>query len=117
MSGVRCRLARTGVAFTEMWIHPYDSVDTVIFGRRSFEGHLRVHSEEGRKLDDPKYLRESSHWLDRIQKICLSRSLKKTQWQNSRIMSGELGEVVAALRAEPGMDILLDGGPCIMRRS
>jgi dihydrofolate reductase len=101
-------------AWKEMWSNRYDSVDTVIFGRRSFEGHQKVHSEVARKPDDPKYLFEYSRWLDRSQKIVLSHSIKKTDWQNSRIMSGDLNEIVARLKAEPGKDIIVDGGPSLV---
>ena len=101
-------------AWKEMWSNRYDSVDTVIFGRRSFEGHLNVHSEAARKPGDPWYMFEYSRWLDRCQKICLSHSIKNTDWQNSRIMSGDLNEIVANLRSEPGKDIILDGGPSLV---
>ena len=87
--------------FTEMWVKRYRSVDTVVMGRRSFEGHLRVHSEAARKPEDPEYMFEYSRWLDRVQKICLSHLLKETKWQNSRIMSGDLGEIIAELKAQP----------------
>ncbi len=104
-----------GLAFTDMWINRYESVDTVVFGRRSFEDHLNFHSEAARRPDDPKYLFEFSRWLDRCQKVVLSNHMKKTEWQNSRIMSGPLDELVGKLRAEPGRDIIVDGGPSLVQ--
>lgn len=101
-------------AWKEMWSNRYDSVDLVIFGRRSFEGHIHVHSEAARKPDDPWYMFDYSRWLDRVQKICLSRTIKKTNWQNSRIMSGDLKEIVMRLKEEPGKDIIVDGGPALV---
>ena len=101
-------------AWKEMWSSRYGSVDLVIFGRRSFEGHRSVHSEVARKPSDPWYMFDYSRWLDRVQKICLSRTITKTDWQNSRIMSGDLKEIVARLRKEPGKDIILDGGPALV---
>jgi len=103
-----------GEAWKEMWSNRYDSVDTVIFGRRSFEGHLHTHTEAARKPNDSKYLFDYSRWLDRCQKIVLSHSMKETNWQNSRIMSGNLDEIVAGLREEPGKDIIVDGGPSLV---
>jgi len=29
-----------GEGFTDMWIKRYDSVDTILYGRKSYEGHL-----------------------------------------------------------------------------
>jgi ATP-dependent Clp protease ATP-binding subunit ClpA len=56
----------------------------------------------------------SRAFLDRIQKIVLSRSLKKTEWQNSRIMKGNLNRIVARLKREQGKDIIVDAGPSQM---
>jgi dihydrofolate reductase len=99
----------------ELWANRYDSVDTVVFGRRAFEDHLHYHSEAARKPDDPKYLFEFSRFLDRTQKVVLSHWMKVTEWQNSRIMSGDLAEIVSTLREEPGKDIIVDGGPSVVQ--
>ncbi|MDG6989807.1 MAG: dihydrofolate reductase family protein [Nitrososphaerota archaeon] len=101
--------------WTDMWASHYDSVDTVVFGRRAFEDHLNYHSEAARKPGDPKYLYEFSRWLDGCQKVCLSHFMKETKWQNSRIMSGELSEVISTLKNEPGKDIIVDGGPSVVQ--
>ena len=101
-------------AWKEMWSNRYDSVDLVIFGRRSFEGHRDVHSEATRKPDDPWYMFDYSRWLDRVQKIVLSNTLKETRWENSRIMSGDLKEIIPRLKQEPGKDIILEGGPALV---
>ena len=94
---------------------PYDNVDTVVFGRRSFEGHLKVHSLAARKASDQEFWFDYSRFLERCQKIVLSHSLKKTAWRNSRIMKGDLGRVVSRLRREPGKDIIVDGGPSLVQ--
>ena len=75
-------------AWKEMWSTRYGSVDTVVFGRRSYESHLSVHRESARLPTDPKYMFEYSRWLDRVQKVVLSRTIGKTDWPNSRVMSG-----------------------------
>ena len=97
-----------------LWSDRYDSVDTVIFGRRSFEGHVRVHRLEARKPDDPWYMFDYSRYLDRVQKVVLSHSLKETDWQNTRFLSGPLEEIVAQLKSEPGKNIMVDGGPTLV---
>jgi dihydrofolate reductase len=104
-----------GEGFKEMWISRYESVDTVVFGRRAFEDHVNVHSEMARKPDDPPYLFEFSRWLDRTRKVVLSHHMKQAEWQNSVIMSGPLEEVFVKLKAEPGQDIIVDGGPSIVQ--
>jgi len=104
-----------GEGFTDMWIKRYDSVDTILYGRRSYEGHVAVHSESARKPSDPEYLFEFSRFLGRSQKIVLSHFLKKTEWQNSRIMRGDLKRIVARLKREPGKDIIVDAGPSLVQ--
>ena len=101
-------------AWKDMWSNRYDDVDAVIFGRRSFEGHYAVHREVARKPSDPKYMFDYSRWLDRVQKVVVSHSVKETDWQNTRIMSGDLSDIVARLKAEPGKDIIVDGGPSLV---
>src|SRR5690348_8783895 len=54
-----------GEGFREMWINRYHSVDTILYGRRSYEGHLAVHSERAREPSDPEYMFEFSRFLDR----------------------------------------------------
>lgn len=39
----------------EMWISRYDSVDTIVFGRRSYEGHAQVHALANRKKTDQEF--------------------------------------------------------------
>ncbi len=98
-----------------LWSDRYDSVDTVVFGRRSFEGHAQVHREATRKPDDPWYMFEYSRWLDRCNKVVISSTIKETDWQPTRIMSGPLEEIVAKLKSEPGKNILVDGGPALVK--
>ena len=114
-SGSDVQSEQPGEGFVEMWINRYDSVDTILYGRRSYEGHLAYHSESARKESDPKYLFEFSRFLDRTQKIVLSHSLKKTEWQNSRIMKGSLNRIVTRLKREHGKDIIVDAGPSLVQ--
>jgi dihydrofolate reductase len=99
----------------QMWLNRIDDVTTVIMGRRSFLGHARVWTEKARKPSDPKYLHDYSRYLDRVEKICLSRRLKSTKWQNSRIMKGDLSKIVAKLKREKGGNIIAEGGPALIR--
>jgi len=101
--------------FQLFWVDRYDEVDTVVMGRRSWEGHRDVHSEANRKPTDPKYMFEYSRWLDRVEKVVLSRTLRKVDWQNSRLLKGDLSRIIAKLKQEPGKDIIVEGGPALVR--
>jgi dihydrofolate reductase len=99
----------------EMWLNRFDDVTTVIMGRRSFLGHQKVWSEKARKKTDPQYLWDYSRYLDGVEKICLSNRLKKTDWENSRILKGDLAKIVAKLKKEKGGNIIAEGGPAVVR--
>jgi dihydrofolate reductase len=90
--------------FRHMWYDRFDDVTTVIMGRRSFLGHQRTWSEKARKPGESNWLLEYRRYLDRVEKICLSHRLKSTDWENSRI-----------LRREKGGNIMLEGGPAVIR--
>jgi dihydrofolate reductase len=95
----------------KMWLDRFDDVTTVIMGRRSFVGHRRVWTEKARKPTDAQYLVEYSRWLDKVQKVCLSKTLKSTDWENTRILKGDLSKIVAKLKKEKGGNIIAEGGP------
>ena len=74
----------------------------------------RVFLAVGKFSDGPYYMLDYCRFLERARKIVISNSIKKTDWQNSQIMSGDLKEIVATLKAEPGKDIILEGGPSLV---
>jgi dihydrofolate reductase len=100
--------------FQKMWTDRYDDVTTVVMGRRSFVGHNRVHSLKGRKPDAPKFMWDYSRFLERVDKVCLSHRLKKLDWENSRVLKGDLAKILAKLKAEKGGNIIVEGGPRIV---
>jgi dihydrofolate reductase len=97
--------------FQKMWTDRYSDVTTVVMGRRSFLGHLRVHSLKARKPKDPKFMFDYSRFLDQVDKVCLSHRLKKLDWENSRLLKGDLKKIVAKLKREKGGNIIIEGGP------
>ena len=98
-----------------MWLDRFEDVTTVVMGRRSFLGHRRVWTEKARSPKDPKYLLDYARWLDRVEKVCLSRTLKTPGWENARIMKGDLSGIVARLQGENGGNIILEGGPRLIQ--
>jgi dihydrofolate reductase len=93
------------------WLSRFDDVTTVVMGRRSFLGHRKDWTEKARSPSDPRYAIEYSRWLDQVDKVCLSNRLASPGWDNSRIMSGDLSEIVAKLKRENGGNIIAEGGP------
>jgi dihydrofolate reductase len=99
----------------EFWFNRFDDVTTVIMGRRSFLGHRRVWSEKARKKGDPQFMWDYSRFMDKVEKVCLSHRLKSTDWENTRIMKGDLSKIVAKLKKERGGNIIVEGGPRLVQ--
>jgi dihydrofolate reductase len=90
----------------EMWLNRFDDVTT---------GHRDYWTEKARKPTDPEHYFDYSRWLDKVDKVCLSNRLKSPEWENSRIMKGDLSKIVARLKREKGGNIIADGGPRLIR--
>lgn len=101
--------------FRHMWFDRFDDVTTVVMGRRSFLGHQETWSEKALKPGEPDWLLEYRRYLDRVEKVCLSNRLESTDWENSRILGGDLAEILTRLKGENGGNVLVEGGPAVVR--
>ncbi|MFZ0891434.1 MAG: dihydrofolate reductase family protein [Thermoplasmata archaeon] len=103
-------------AFQEMWIDRYDSVDTLLFGKTAYETHFAYWTPSKRTAKDPPFIHDFSRWKEAVPKVVISNSLKKAEWNNTRVMKGDLAGIVAKLKKEPGKDMILEGGPNITQQ-
>lgn len=81
--------------------------DTILVGRVNYEG---FQSYWPRVKDDPKASRddiEISRWLDDVEKLVFSRTLRQVTWKNARLATADAAEEVAALKRAPGKDIII----------
>ncbi|HEY2916776.1 MAG TPA: dihydrofolate reductase family protein [Candidatus Limnocylindrales bacterium] len=102
--------------FRNLWYDRFDDVTTVVMGRRSFLGHQRTWSEQALDPTEPAWLLEYRRYLDRVDKVCLSNKLTATDWEHSRILGGDLGDILEKLRRErQGGNIMVEGGPAVVR--
>jgi dihydrofolate reductase len=108
-SGVTSKIADP--FFQEMWIDRYNSVDTLLFGRRAYDAHHAFWPVSKRSPSDPEFMFDFSRWKDKVQKIVISNNLTKAEWENSRVVNGDLAKIVSRLKREPGKDMILEGGP------
>ena len=52
--------------------------------------------------------------MNTVEKVVVSASLDETNWQNSRVVSGDLDDVIADLKSRPGKDVLINGSPSLV---
>lgn len=89
---------------------------TVLLGRKNYQGFgyywPAVAQDE---TADPRD-RAFSRWLNAVEKIVFSSTLKVPTWENSRIVNTDPAAVVEALRQQPGGDILVLASGSIIKR-
>jgi dihydrofolate reductase len=106
------------------WAAPYAAMASVgesfsnagalLLGRRTYEDFYSVWP----KRPDSPY----SAYLDNIQKYVASRTLEEPlPWKNSALLQGDAADAVAALKKEPGKDLIIMGSgdliQSLMRRN
>ena len=93
----------------------WDSVDTLLLGRWTYQKWSSFWPEVRKKPDVGKYLRQFSEFADRAEKVVFSRTLKSAPWEKSRIVQGDISKEIDRLRSQPGRDILVGGGPRLVQ--
>ncbi len=95
--------------FNEFSIEQMSLVDTLIFGRRTYELMESYWPTEGARRDDPKV----AEFLNTLPKIVFSRSLKKVEeteyWRNVTLMHAVNSEEIKKLKQKPGKDMAIFG--------
>lgn len=86
-------------------------VGTAVYGRNTYLG---MYSYWPTVLADPNAdPRDLAHarWVDDISKVVFSKTLTRADWKNTRIVKDQIVEEVAALKREPGGDLMIFGSP------
>ena len=99
-------------------VHDYvqrriDQVDTAIYGRVTFE---LMESYWPAVPDSPESTPadiKHANWYLNAHKIVFSRSLDSVDRQNTRVISDNIREEIAALKEQPGGDMMIFGSPSI----
>lgn len=79
--------------------------DAVLLGRQTFLD-FRGYWPDADPADDPGGV---SDFLNQVHKYVVSSTLTDPEWENSTVLSGDLLAEVAALKEQPGKDIVVTG--------
>jgi dihydrofolate reductase len=89
---------------------------TVLLGRKNYLGFggfwPKVAGDESADRRD----RAFSKWLNSVEKIVFSSTLKEAAWANSRIVNTDPAIVVEELRQRPGGDIIVLASGSVIKR-
>jgi dihydrofolate reductase len=97
--------------------------DTILFGRKTYEAFASFWPHA---LDDPKGARDPhvddrrsdaiqkmAVWINQATKIVFSRSLEKVTWQGTRLVRNFDPREIAAMKQQPGKDMMIFGSGTI----
>ncbi len=69
-------------------------------------------------LDRPgatKHTLEHAAWVQNVKKIVISGTMDKVEWANTRLIKDHIAEEIAALKEQPGKDLVIFGSPGLSR--
>lgn len=90
-----------------------DRADTALYGRITYGMMEGYWPTAGDQPDASAHDKAHAQWVNNALKIVVSSSLKSTNWQPTRIISKQFEDEIAALKKQPGKDILLIGSASI----
>lgn len=91
--------------FNEFAINQLNGVDTILFGRRTYEMMASFWPSEAAKKNDPIVAGK----MNQTSKIVFSKTLEKADWENTKLVKDNIEEEVAKLKKQPGKDIAVFG--------
>jgi len=83
-------------------------VDTIILGRKMTNEFISYWSNVMNKPEDPEYTFAKK--MMETPKIVFTKTLNKSEWPNTEIVTGDLKEEITKLKSQDGGDIIVYGG-------
>ena len=124
------RVTGPGGDYDMSWIVPHAITDgardhmisvtspatTVLLGRKNYEGFSQYWPTVATTESADPRDRAFSKWLNFVEKIVFSSTLKETTWENSRVIFADPAAVVEDLRKQEGGDIIVLASGTIIKR-
>jgi dihydrofolate reductase len=85
-----------------------DSSDTILIGRKLAIDYIPYWQDVNTKPDDPMY--EVGQRIVSAKKVVFTKTLDKSQWENTVLAKGDLVEEIKKIKSEDGKDIIVYGG-------
>jgi dihydrofolate reductase len=95
--------------FYEFSISQLNDIDTLLFGRVTYEGMASYWPTPEAREFDPVI----TDRMNGIEKFVFSSTLKEASWQNSTLLTEDPVTAVAKLKSEPGNALALFGSPSL----
>lgn len=86
-----------------------DSVGLALYGRRSYQSMLSYWPDAEKNPRSSADLSFAKR-MNALPKVVLSRTLKQAEWNNTRIVSGNVKEAITELKQQPGKPLVAWAG-------
>jgi dihydrofolate reductase len=84
------------------------SIDTIVLGRKLAEGFIPYWANVARDMDHPE--NAAGRIFTNTRKVVFSKTLERSEWENTALAKGDLADEINALKNQPGKDIIAYGG-------
>ncbi len=91
--------------FNDFAIAQLEEVDTLLFGRVTYEMMASYWPTAQARENDPIVAGK----MNGLQKLVFSHSLSDVKWENTRLVKGDLAAEMKQLKAQPGKDMIIFG--------
>lgn len=85
----------------------------ILFGRRTYQDLGAYWTAAPSDPELPPPMHEVARLINAAEKYVFSKSLTEATWNNSTILSGDIGEEVQRLKGRPGGDLVMFGSPTL----
>ena len=85
-----------------------DSIDTILLGRKMTDGFITHWDAAAKNADDPS--QEFAQKMVNAHKVVFTKTLERSEWENTVLAKGDVAEEVNRLKAQDGKDIIVYGG-------
>jgi len=91
--------------FNEFAIQQLNTVDTLLFGRTTYEMMASYWPTPAAIAADPVVAGK----MNSLSKIVFSKTLSKVEWQNTRLVKTDYVQEISKLKQQPGKDMIIFG--------
>ena len=88
-----------------------DQADTALYGRLTYQMMESYWPTAAEQLNASKHDIEHSKWYKSVSKVVLSKTIKETGLNNTKVISNNLSENINKIKRQDGKNILIFGSP------
>jgi dihydrofolate reductase len=105
---------RSVIADEELHLYANELVkrsDTMLFGRNTYQLFESYWPQVAEKGGATPAENEFAHLVNDVHKVVVSTTLQQAGWKNTTLVKDNVAVAIAALKQQPGKDIVMPGSP------